>query len=447
MAQTPSDIVSGTITLTNGSKTLIGIGTTWLADRLQGGDLIVFIEGGEDYAAPIIGEITSNTAGELEEEWTGPTLTGVRYRARYQWDSSRVGAMARNLVEKLGNGNVEALAALTGPGVPVFNGPHAMVIKPETDFINGVAYNVQVDTLADRAAYNGQSAGFSVLVSDVGDGRSAVYSKASNTSGDWTDPAYVTGPVSTVPGPPGVVPRGVWSGATTYALNDLVTNNGSSWRSLQNANTNHAPPTLPTTSNAWWELFAAKGTDGTGTGDVVGPPSSVADQFVSFDDTTGKRLKAAPYQPVNKAGDTATGVIRTPAMPALDAAPDYTYATGNGTHRIPLNSIPLNVGFTGTLSNARFVCTVAGRYRFTWTPVVLADVPDTGIFAAVIRKNGTIIREIYSNIVLYRNVLVAQRIIDMAVNDYVEFWLDISGLSGNPYVEAYRSYATAEMIA
>src|SRR5690606_38554924 len=80
-----------------------------------------------------------------------------------------------------------------------FNGPHAMVIKPEADFINGAAYDVQVDTLPDRAAYDGQTAGFAVLVSDVGDGRSAIYSKVSNTSGDWSGPAYVTGPVGPSP--------------------------------------------------------------------------------------------------------------------------------------------------------------------------------------------------------------------------------------------------------
>lgn len=52
----------------------------------------------------------------------------------------------------------------------------------------------QVDTLADRAAYNAEAEGFSVLVSDIGDGRAAIYSKNSATSGDWSDPAIITGP-------------------------------------------------------------------------------------------------------------------------------------------------------------------------------------------------------------------------------------------------------------
>lgn len=58
----------------------------------------------------------------------------------------------------------------------------------------GGGYDVQVDTLADRDQFDDQAAGWSVLVSDVGDGRAAIYSKNSGSSGDWSDPAYVTGP-------------------------------------------------------------------------------------------------------------------------------------------------------------------------------------------------------------------------------------------------------------
>jgi predicted RNA-binding protein with TRAM domain len=51
----------------------------------------------------------------------------------------------------------------------------------------------QVDTLADRETYDDEEEGFSVLVSDIGDGRAAIYSKNSAASGDWSDPAIITG--------------------------------------------------------------------------------------------------------------------------------------------------------------------------------------------------------------------------------------------------------------
>lgn len=188
----PTDYISGTITLTNGSSAFSGVGTGWLAADFREGDSIVYIEGGEDFAPPIIQTITTNTSGTLTNPWAGPTLTGVAYRMRYQWDSSRVSAQSRQLIEQLGNGNITSFSSLEGPGVPVFNGPHSLTIKPEQDFINGVFYNEQVDTLADRDVYDEQEEGFAVLVSDIGDGRAALYSKNSNAAGDWSDPAYIT---------------------------------------------------------------------------------------------------------------------------------------------------------------------------------------------------------------------------------------------------------------
>lgn len=59
--------------------------------------------------------------------------------------------------------------------------------------LGGVDFDAQVADLAGRALYDGEPEGFVVLVSDVGDGRAALYSKNSNTSADWSEPAYVTG--------------------------------------------------------------------------------------------------------------------------------------------------------------------------------------------------------------------------------------------------------------
>lgn len=46
--------------------------------------------------------------------------------------------------------------------------------------------------------------------------------------------------------------QGAWSAVTTYASTARVTNQGALWVSLQGSNLNHAPPTLPTLSDAWW---------------------------------------------------------------------------------------------------------------------------------------------------------------------------------------------------
>lgn len=56
----------------------------------------------------------------------------------------------------------------------------------------GLDFDVQVNLLVDRDAYNNQAAGYRVLVSDVGDGRAAIYSKVTVSPDQWTDPAYLT---------------------------------------------------------------------------------------------------------------------------------------------------------------------------------------------------------------------------------------------------------------
>lgn len=321
----PTDITAGTITITNGSKAVTGVGTGWLASDIRRGDLFIWIEGGDGFWQPIVASVESNTALTLEEDWEGPTLTGAPYRLRYQWDSSRVSAQARQLIDQLGNGNIQALSGLTGPGVPVFDGPHSMAVKPEADFINGVAYDVQVDTLADRDAYDGQPEGFAVLVSDVGDGRSAIYSKVSASSGDWSDPAYVTGPAGPLPDvdatvansapgtSPSVTPVPVAGGVRLdfvlpeasgfynageydlgepYDQDDVVQHNGSSFIALQPVPAGESPSSaFPPVDTAYWQVLAAKGADGSGTGDVVGP-SGVADGNIAvFDGTTGKLIR------------------------------------------------------------------------------------------------------------------------------------------------------------
>jgi hypothetical protein len=341
----PSDYIAGTITLTNGSTAFTGAGTGWLAADFREGDIILDVEGGEG-AVAVIQSITSNTAGVLSKEWEGATVTGAAYRMRYQWDSGRVSAQSRAAIEMLGNGNLQSFAAVTGPGVVVMDGPHSVTIKPETDFINGVAYDVQVDTLADRDAYDGQSEGFAVLVADVGDGRSALYTKASNTVGDWSDPAYITGPVGPLPDveatvdmlPPGstatVTPTpitggysldfelpeasgfynaGVYDIGEAYDQDDVVRHNGSSFIALQAVPAGTSPSSVsPPVDTAYWQVLAVKGQDGTGTGDVVGPASAVAHNVSAFADATGKVLEDTGFAAADLSDPWAHQAIGVP---------------------------------------------------------------------------------------------------------------------------------------
>jgi hypothetical protein len=196
---TPSDYITGTISLTNGSASFTGTATGWALAGFREGDTIIDITGATEYMG-VIASIDANGAGTLTKPWEGPTQTDVAYRMRYQPDGSRVTAQARQLIELLGNGNLQALAGLEGSAnrIPMFIAPGVMQLVARTDLTSGVNYDAQVNAMAGRAAYNGADEGFAVLVSNTGDGRAAVYVKVSNASGDWSEPAYVTGPAVTL---------------------------------------------------------------------------------------------------------------------------------------------------------------------------------------------------------------------------------------------------------
>jgi hypothetical protein len=169
------------------------------------------------------------------------------------------------LLASLSNGNLDSLSEITvgTDDIPIGIGPGVFGTINKAALVQGVEYDAWVANLAGRAAYNGAATGFSVLVIDIGDGRAALYFKNSATSGDWSAPSYITGPV----GPAGVNQRGNYSAGTAYAIRDIVQSGGSTWIAKV-ATTGNAPPTLPVTENTQWLLFARAGAPG-----VVEPPA------------------------------------------------------------------------------------------------------------------------------------------------------------------------------
>lgn len=119
----------------------------------------------------------------------------------------------------------------------------------------------------------------------------------------------------------GFTPRGAWSSGASYATNDVVSYNGSSYLAIQ-ASTNQTP-----TTTAYWLVLASKGD--TGTGDVNGPSSSVDSEIVLFDSTTGKLVKRATLSGIVKA---TSGVAS-----AATAGTDYL-APPSGTSILKANS-------------------------------------------------------------------------------------------------------------
>ncbi len=105
----------------------------------------------------------------------------------------------------------------------------------------------------------------------------------------------VVGETTTTPavvalcGPKGVNPRGEWTATAAYAVDDVVTNQGSSWRAL-------APTTgkLPTLATPEWERFVARGETG-----QVGPQGSVGPKG-----DKGDSGELGPVGPIGPKGST-----------------------------------------------------------------------------------------------------------------------------------------------
>jgi hypothetical protein len=287
--------VTGTINLVNGSTAVVGVGTAWQTALIVGGLLVPQSATGN---ALVIDTVTDNTHMTAAKAWTGPT-------GSYGYALIRDTAYLKQVAQ-----NATSLSQIIDE------------LRAGTLFKYDVAA-----PLAQRATYNAQPAGFAFLATDTVP--FTLYIKNSATSGDWSAgaryaqgergplPTLAVGPVTTgapgtaasvatsgdgaaaspyqmnftIPaGVPGINPRGTYAPATAYALRDAVLYNGSTYYALQ-ATTGNVPPNPPTTSSAYWQMVALKGTDGTGTGDIVGPASSVDSRMAEFSGTTGKLIK------------------------------------------------------------------------------------------------------------------------------------------------------------
>lgn len=134
---------------------------------------------------------------------------------------------------------------------------HSAIVKG-VQLKNTSASPVTVTWFMNGTATGNQA--FQMLLPALGsatyDGRWTIYD-----SSGFAQTAGATGPT----GARGATYRGIYSAAVNYVPDDIAADSGSSWICLVAngpGSAVHAPPTLPTTSNTWWSLVAAKGDQG-----------------------------------------------------------------------------------------------------------------------------------------------------------------------------------------
>ncbi len=119
----PSVYKDGTATVAANGVAVTGQGTMWLNTVLPG-DFFGTHKGSPNR----ILAVNSNTSLTLAYPWLGGAQATAAYEIMYQSDTARMQETARQLLEKLSSGNVDAFAELIGAAdrIPTFTGPGAM---------------------------------------------------------------------------------------------------------------------------------------------------------------------------------------------------------------------------------------------------------------------------------------------------------------------------------
>lgn len=259
----PTWYSSGLVSVEGGGTTVSGTGSLWGSggtdDNIMVGDLFCVPSQPLVPAVPIAA-VTANGELELLWPWPGTNVATEPYIIRYVGIIERSTRANRMALERMGE-------------VSAF-------------------FDVQVDDTPARLALETVGhplrAGYRVLVSNIGDGTAAIYSKASGTYDDWTAPAPYSGPK----GQKGWSPQIVYvaDGARRVArLGGYVGGEGSA----PTANVGdylNADGTWTTDIAEAAEMRGPPGQNGTGTGNVNGPASATAGRLVIMDDNTGKLI-------------------------------------------------------------------------------------------------------------------------------------------------------------
>lgn len=128
----------GTIAVANGSKNVVGVGTSWFQSNFQAGDKLY--SGG--FAPGVIATVTDDTHLTLVDNWSGTSrAAGSSYRLEYQPDLSRAHGDNRTLLAQIAAGPLALIALLTGIAadtMPYFNSGASATLTALTNVGRGL---------------------------------------------------------------------------------------------------------------------------------------------------------------------------------------------------------------------------------------------------------------------------------------------------------------------
>ena len=198
-----------------------------------------------------------------------------------------------------------------------------------------------------------------------------------------------------------LMPQGSYSGTTTYNMLDYVRDNGATWVCKVDGTVGIAPPTLPTTSNANWQLLAA---DGSVTGAVdwtsgvnnkpfetIGTGLTVDSSFNLNLDTsylTGSRIS---YD------HTSSGLTASDVQSAIDEIAN----SGGASTLAGLTDVTLTTPSDGQMLVYDNTTTPATPF---WKNVNQPTIPTVNDSTITIQKNGTSVDSFTTNASAAKNI-------------------------------------------
>jgi hypothetical protein len=159
-----------------------------------------------------------------------------------------------------------------------------------------------------------------------------------------------------------IVQRGDYAAGTIYREGNIVQNQGASWYYINTVDgSGNAPPTLPTTSNAYWTIFADSGADGASAFNLVNINGTIISPGqvtkTDADGWTAKARTAEFYQTASVSGVTngtvMVGLTTDPnASNSIDTI-DYAVYRNGANVQVYRDGSPVSPVYTGGSDTAR----------------------------------------------------------------------------------------------